>query len=337
MKTPLAVAIVWCCGCSIAFAQAFNNVGSTGAQFLKIGVGARAMGMGGAYASIAGDPVDLAWNPAGIGTIEGIQVSAQHTVWVAGMSHDFVGLVVPVTDQFSLGFHTVFLSSGDIEITTIDNPGGTGQFYNVADIATGLTGSVRLTNQLTFALTVKYVEERIYDLKSGGPALDAGVWYSTDFRSLNLGFAVAQVGFDQTFSGRSLDVKYTPPAPGEPPLKSELGVQPYSLPLLFRASGSFDVFQMFFDEHVDDPLLLAIDFVQNTDTPERVTLGAEYGWQRTVFLRSGYVFNADELSWNVGGGLHLDVKNVRFTADYAASWLGRFGIGHRFGLTVAYF
>jgi hypothetical protein len=69
-------------------AQAFRNAGSTGMQFLKIGVGARAMGMGGAYASIAGDATALAWNPAGIGTINEIQLSAQHTEWVASLNHN---------------------------------------------------------------------------------------------------------------------------------------------------------------------------------------------------------------------------------------------------------
>ena len=37
-----------------------------GAAFLKLGVGARAVGMGGAYTAIADDVNSMGWNPAGI-------------------------------------------------------------------------------------------------------------------------------------------------------------------------------------------------------------------------------------------------------------------------------
>jgi len=317
-------------------AQSFQNAGSVGAQFLKIGVGARAMGLGGAYGSLAGDPTMLAWNPAGIGTIEGIQVSAQHTAWVEGINHDFVGLVVPVTDWFNLGFHTVFLTSGDIEITTIENPEGTGKFYDATDVAAGLTSSFRLTSQLTFALTVKYIEERIYDVRSGAVAVDAGAWYNTGFRSLTIGFAVTNLGFDQTFAGRPLEVKYNPLTTGEPAVNAELQAQSSGIPLGFRAGGSFDLFEMFSERIEDHALLTVLDFIQQPDVRERLALGMEYTWQKMISVRSGYLFNADELSWSAGGGVRLPIADFNVSVDYAASSLGRFGIGHRFGIVLGY-
>jgi hypothetical protein len=317
-------------------AQPIQNAGSAGAQFLKIGVGARAMGMGGAYASMSDDPAALAWNPAGIGTIYALRISAEHTSWVAGIDHNFVGLVVPVTDQFNLGLHTIFVSSGDIEITTIDNPEGTGQFYDASDIAVGLTSSIRLTTQLTFATTLKYIEERLYDVSSSGVAIDAGMWYATEFNGLNLGFVVSNLGFDQEFSGRSLEVQYDPPEPGEPLADSELQTLPFSLPLTFRASGSIDLFRMSDEPSGDHSLITALDFIQHTDTEERLALGMEYTWRGLLSLRSGYLFNADELSWSVGGGLKVDVSDFHIGFDYAGSSLGRFGLGHRIGLSIGY-
>jgi len=332
LTTAVALALL----CTALQAQSTRNAGSAGGQFLKIGVGARAMGMAGAYSSFSGDAASLAWNPAGIGTMDAINLSVQHTAWIADINHDFIGLVAPISEQVNVGFHTVYLTSGDIEITTIDNPEGTGQYYDVSNIAVGLTSSVRLTTHLTFATTVKYVEENMHDMKSSGLAFDAGAWYSTGFRSLNLGFSVSNLGFDQKFSGRSLEVRYQPPAPGEPTAKSELQTLTFSLPLMFRASGSFDLFEMF-DEPLDGHrLLTALDFVQNSDTPERLVLGAEYTWQSMISLRSGYLFNADELSWSAGGGVNLGISDFRVSVDYAASSLGRFGIGHRFGVAVGY-
>jgi hypothetical protein len=333
---------IWSCAVTMflvsshLLAQSGGNAGSAGAQFLKIGVGARAMGMGGAFGSLEGDATSLAWNPAGIGGIDRIDVAVQHTAWVAEMNHEFIGLVVPVTDQFTLGLHTIVLTSGKIEMTTIDNPEGTGVFYDATDLAVGVTSAVRLSSQLVLAATVKYIEERIYDVRSSGLALDAGASYETGFRSLRIGFGVSQLGLDQSFSGRPLEVRYEPVSPGEPPVKAELSADKFQLPLTFRAGGSFDVITMFSEPSTEHRLIAALDFMQYTDVTERVAIGAEYAWENTLFLRAGNLFNADELSWSVGAGLGLTMEDVRISFDYAASSLGIFGLGHRAGITIKY-
>ncbi|MBU0567282.1 hypothetical protein KJ693_09645 [bacterium] len=53
-------------GLLLGLAQAVSaEPGATGASFLKIGVGARALGMGGAFVGLADDASALYWNPAG--------------------------------------------------------------------------------------------------------------------------------------------------------------------------------------------------------------------------------------------------------------------------------
>src|SRR5690625_7956062 len=48
-----------------------NQLGTSTANFLKIGVGARASSMGNAFGAMADDATSLYWNPAGIGLVEG--------------------------------------------------------------------------------------------------------------------------------------------------------------------------------------------------------------------------------------------------------------------------
>ena len=48
----------------LPFSQTVSKTGTTAAQFLKIGIGARALAMGGAYSAVSDDATALYWNPA---------------------------------------------------------------------------------------------------------------------------------------------------------------------------------------------------------------------------------------------------------------------------------
>ena len=65
------------------FAGGFSKVGTAAAQFLKIGVGARAMGLGGSFTALANDVSTLYWNPAGITNFNGFSLAVTHTEWFA--------------------------------------------------------------------------------------------------------------------------------------------------------------------------------------------------------------------------------------------------------------
>ena len=50
--------------------QGVSKVGTTGAAFLEIGIGARAVAMGNAFVGTANDVTALYWNPAGLAGIQ---------------------------------------------------------------------------------------------------------------------------------------------------------------------------------------------------------------------------------------------------------------------------
>jgi hypothetical protein len=333
MKT-FRILIAMMLAITIVSGQEFNNAGSTGMQFLKIGTSARSGGMAGGGGSIAGDASYITMNPALIGTISEIALSVQHVPWAANTEINSAALVIPISGVVNLALSTTYLTSGSIEMTTIEMPEGTGHSYDVTDIAVGLSTSVRLTPQLSFATSIKYLQERIYDASTDGLALDAGMWYSTEYKSLNLGFSMSNVGFEQGFSGAPLEVQYNPNDPAEPLTRAELQTQKFGLPLSFRASGSFDVFEMFDEKSIDHILLTTVDFIQTADTRERLILAAEYGWSQMVFFRGGYAFNADELGWSGGLGALLNISSTSARFDAAVSSLGRFGTSYRIGISI---
>lgn len=73
-------------------------------EFLEIGAGARAVGMGGAFTAVADDPSAFYWNPSGLGYIEGLKFSGMYAdLWgglsnysVAGVAAAVPGAVVAI-------------------------------------------------------------------------------------------------------------------------------------------------------------------------------------------------------------------------------------------------
>ncbi|MCH8979797.1 MAG: UPF0164 family protein, partial [Armatimonadetes bacterium] len=67
----------------------FTRTGSVGAQFLKIGVGARYLAMGEAAVASSGDAFSLFWNPAALAEIEDNQFALAHTDWVLDITLNY--------------------------------------------------------------------------------------------------------------------------------------------------------------------------------------------------------------------------------------------------------
>ena len=66
-------------------------------EFLRIGVGARALGMGSAFVGLADDGTAAYWNPAGLATLANRQVTAMHAEQFGSIvQYDFLSYVMPV-------------------------------------------------------------------------------------------------------------------------------------------------------------------------------------------------------------------------------------------------
>jgi len=111
----------------------FLKVGAAGSQFLKIGVGARASGMAGAYTAVANDLTALYWNPAGLADIKEMSAEFHYTQWFAGFTHSYAALAMPVGENFTAAAQLISFNSDKIPVTTMAQPEGTGSHYSVND------------------------------------------------------------------------------------------------------------------------------------------------------------------------------------------------------------
>ena len=79
-------------GATVAPQSALAASTKPGFAFLKLGVGARAMGMGSAYVALADDPTAVYWNPAGLAGAEGAQVVVMHNEWIQDFRQEFAAV-----------------------------------------------------------------------------------------------------------------------------------------------------------------------------------------------------------------------------------------------------
>lgn len=285
----------------------FSKAGTSGLQFLKIGVGARETAMGGSVASLVNDANAVFWNASGIAYVENYQLSLSHNQWLVNSKHNAAVFAFPFS-SFVFALSAASLQIDEFEETTALAPDGTGRMVSAGDYVIGLAAARRFTDRLSIGLQVKYVQEKLDDYSIDNVLFDVGAIYATGFRDLTLGFSLQHFGPDM----RLLN-------------------QDFRTPLLFRLSAS-DKFKFSDDISITG----SAELVHPTDNVEWVNFGAELQLLNLLALRGGHRLNVDEGKWSFGVGIippSLGGINARF--DYAFVLSERvFDNVHRFSIMI---
>jgi len=286
-----------------------ERAGTTVLQFLKIGVGARAEGLGQAFVGVADDASALYWNPAGLARLEGSQATLNRLEWPAEIGYDYAGFSHRLNDRWALGVAYGQLATDEMPVTTETHPDGDGRSFVFMDQSLQLSAALRLTNQFSFGLSLKYVREDIAEVTMDGWVMDLGTYYDTGWRDLSV--AVALVNFGPQFH----------PGGSAVPANSSDGrardYEDFSPPTVFRLGSSTTLW-----ERGAHRVLGAAQINHPVDNLESYAVGAEYGWDGWAFLRAGWKFNGGEESWTAGAGLKLRFGAVGLRLDLSYSDFG---------------
>ncbi|MCK4414284.1 MAG: OmpA family protein [Candidatus Eisenbacteria sp.] len=160
----------------VAFAGADNEDSSNHAiPFMRMGVGTRALGMGGAYVAAGSDATVGYWNPGALGWSCGTQVSAMYAL---GMSDDrnmsYLG-ASHHTGWGALGLS--LLTAGMKDIEQRDTQGAFLGDFDYSDLAVMLHGAYAM-DYVTFGATIKYLHQGLDADVAGDDGVDG---YGFDF------------------------------------------------------------------------------------------------------------------------------------------------------------
>lgn len=237
-----------------------SKTGTTGAQFLKIGVGGRATGMGGAYTGIAEDVSAIYWNPGGLGLLKTKEVMFVYNSWFQDITHQFLGFGLPLGKIGTFGLGVTLLTVGDMEKRVADTAEKVGTF-KAQDMSLAIAYAKRMTENISLGANVKYIGQKIDDESASGMAVDLGSLIKTPVNNLTIGLAVANIGPGIKFVDES-----------DP------------LPLSYKVGAGYKLLK--------DTLTLGLDVIYPIDNDITVASGIEYGLKfgadNVLAIRTGY-------------------------------------------------
>jgi hypothetical protein len=294
-------------------ADIFEKVGTFDGQFLKIDVGARASGMGGAFVAISDDASALYWNCAGIARIEGSQLSLNNAMWIADMQFNQIGYVFHVKKfPGAFGVNARSLSMKPMVETTAYQPDpvvGTGRTFDAGMMSLGLTYSRSFTDKFSAGVTANFINEGLADLSQQTYAFDIGTLYDVGTLGMKIGMSIENIGTQVKFIERE-----------------------GRIPSIFRVGTSFQMLNS-----AENKLVGSFDFSHPPDNAERMNVGAEYTFHDFLRVRGGYNINYDAQALAGGVGFRFPISSMgKADLDYAYTDMGDLGGVHRFSLQFGF-
>jgi hypothetical protein len=310
-----------------------EQIGTSMANFLKIGIGAREVAMGGAVVADCDNASSLFWNPGALDRMGNNEVLLQQTQWLVDTKLYFLGAGIKIPGIGSFGLSIDYFDSGEIEETTLTFPEGTGRTFNTYDLAMGLTYSRKIIERFSAGITIKYIQEGLDREKASTIAFDIGSIFETNFlNNLKIGMSLSNLGGRMKLSGSGLQVQYSP-NPGYPTkiTTADLTTEEWDIPLYFRLGIASDVIR---DENLRWRMVGEV--MDSRDYIYRISLGTEFAFSERYFLRGGYKFMYDEEDLTLGAGVNIDVNWAQIRLDYAYANFGVFDNTQRFSVIFAF-
>ncbi|MBI5201162.1 MAG: PorV/PorQ family protein [Elusimicrobia bacterium] len=289
--------------------------GTTGAEFLKFGQGARATGMGEAQVAVVDDPYAAYWNPAGLASLQYPALSVTYNKALQGIDQQYLSFAYPLAAGSVVDLNVTRLGMSAIQ--GYDATGTKTRDVGASDLAFGAAYGRTILNdakgrsRLNAGANFKFIREQLdrasastyagdvgllaYLWRTNGPGPDPGIRLGLTARNLGPGLR-----FDRD-----------------------------NAPLPATYSGGF----AWRSYPRGDSLTVSADVVAARDDDPYGALGLEYTAFRLLALRLGFRTGTDVgQGFRAGVGFKLKVVEL----DYAFAGFGDLGQMHRVGMSFRF-
>jgi hypothetical protein len=338
--------------------------GTTSAEFLLLGAGARGAALGGAFAAIANDATALYYNPAGTALMSQPGISLSTYSYVADTRYSWGGVAFPFSGGArAFGLHLGTFGFKDQPVYTAEQPEGTGSVYSVNETYVGATYAENFSDRFSAGLTAKFIFDQLGDAEGNAFAVDFGTNFHSALNDhpIKFSFVIQNLGTNLSYSGDAL-ISEVPrePLPGEDPVPSlpqpaTLRTKAFALPTVFRVGLAYDVLT-----GEDTRWTVLGDFNQANNNKAGFVFGSELAFNRLgdsgfgAAVRGSYSYTGanglspanssdtqlseeeDLQGLALGGGLGYQGEGFSIGFDYAWRYLGILGSTNYFTFNIGW-
>lgn len=297
--------ILLLCLLTIGLQAQYERPGSTAGQFLKIGVSPRGTAMGDAFISVVEGAEGTFYNAAAPTWQSGTDIVFNHTVWFAGMNHDFAAITHNFGDMGTLGLSVIGLYTDEMIVRTPLQPDGTGETFYSSNYKVGLTYSRFFTDKVSVGFTVGLINESLYqEFSETVISLDIAAMYVSDFRDFTFAMQISNFGQSIQFVHEI-----------------------YPLPTAFTFGAKINAIDM-----ETQKVAVAFSTTKPNDGAPQTNIGMEYNFNDMFYARGGYYLSHSTAKYSFGGGVQYGIGGYDLRFDYSYNDFSLLGVSHRFGV-----
>lgn len=307
---------------STVFADGGVRNGTGAAAQLLIPVGARGIAMSGSSVAGSSGLEALYWNPANLAVEGGTNVMFSQMTYIADIGVTYFGASTNLEGFGSLALSLKSLSMNDINVTTVEDPDGTGQTFKPTFLILGLSYSRLLSDRISVGLTVNYITEKLGLVSASGLGFNVGVTYRNlaNINGFNLSMALKNLGSQMKYDGSALYVAADPATLERGQAVYKMDAMAFELPSTLEIGFSYA-----YNFNASNMLQLDAVYQNSNYYADEYRIGMEYGLNQMFFVRGGYTFmpTFDNKDYNIFGvtagvGLKYDLGGgTTVKLDYA--------------------
>lgn len=279
--------------------------------FLRNGVGARALGMGGAFTAVAEGIEAVYYNPAGLGFVPRTMVGFSYKSLSLDRHFSHVAAAFPIRNEAAMAASWLNFGVSDVPMRGQSRQilGEVSNSSNAIELSFGKA----LSEQISFGGKLRYIQEEYDDLQSFAVGLDVG-GIAKPYEFVSLGAVIQNLGSEHQWNG------------GEYWSRGTTYEEKFPVVIKFGAAGFL----------VDDKIIPAIDFETSDNGELKFRAGAEFWYTKKVIRMvedeyeedtyievekevriAGLRIGVDRGSPTFGASLIQEIKNISLSVEYA--------------------
>ncbi len=261
---------------------AIDGEGGRAGAFLRLGTGARPLGMGGAFTALSDDATACYWNPAGLGQLKSTELACMYSIMSTDRMSNLAIFAQPLSETGA--FALSWLNYGVRDIDGRDAKGQFTELFNDLENAFLLSYGKEFSPVLFVGGGFKYLLHTLGPQQATGYGFDAGM--------------ILKLGSNVRIGGMVQDIASKIQWDTESELEEEF-------PMVIRAGISIIP--------GTKPVKISADMEKIGERDARYRVGAECWLFPALAARVGY--NKDHIT--AGGSLTIPISSARIQLDYA--------------------